>query len=49
MKLDPSIVCVTIVIGCLVLLGFDKELDIKDVMVGATAGYFGYVSNSKEQ
>lgn len=48
MKLDPSVVCVILVVGCLTLLGIDKDLDVKDVMVGATAGYFGYVSSSKE-
>jgi hypothetical protein len=47
MKLDPSVVCVVLVVGCLVLLGVDNKLDVKDVMIGATAGYFGYVSNKE--
>lgn len=45
LKLDPSVVCVLIIIGCLAYSIFHKEgiTILKDLMIAAVSGYYGYL------
>jgi hypothetical protein len=47
-NLDPSIVVIGIVIGCLAYSGIHTEglIVLKDLMIAAVSGYFGYLKGS---
>lgn len=49
-KLDPSLVCVLVVLGCLAYSLFvESGLNIlKDLMIAAVSGYFGYIKGAEE-
>ena len=50
MKLDPSVVCVIIVLGCLVHSVFMPETSniLRELMIAAVSGYFGYLKGSEK-
>lgn len=51
MKLDPSVVCVIIVVGCLVHSVFMPEATntLRELMIASVSAYFGYLRGSKNE
>ena len=48
MKLDPSVVCVIVVLGCLLHSVFVPETNsvLRELMIASVSGYFGYLKGS---
>jgi|688.fasta_scaffold182981_2 hypothetical protein len=51
MKLDSSVVCVVIVLGCLLHSVFMPEATnvLRELMIAAVSGYFGYLKGSEHE
>jgi hypothetical protein len=51
MNLKPAIVCVIVVIGCLIFSLFRESglVVLKDIMIAAISGYFGYLHGINEE
>ena len=50
MNLKPSIIVITIVLGCLIFSLFRESglVILKDIMIAAISGYFGYLRGIEE-